>query len=79
MLYFIFLFLVFHKSWNQVGVLHLKWLLLSLTVLSVPINHIHQDATVFCLTKHQSDYMKIGGKYRMLQYSICKAVQKLVF
>jgi hypothetical protein len=79
MLYFIFLFLVFHNSWNQVGVLHLKWLLLSVTVLSVPINHKHQDATVCCLTKHQSDLMTAGDKYRTLQYSICKAVQKLVF
>ena len=61
------------------GVLHLKWLLLSVTVLSGPINHVHQDGTVFCLTKHQSDYMKAGGKQRMLQYSICKTVQKLVF
>lgn len=37
----------FRSSWNQISSLHWKWMSMRVTVLSIPINHRHQNTTLF--------------------------------
>lgn len=44
MLYFYYWYFI--SIWNQICLLHWKWIQMSVTVLSVPIDHEHQGSTV---------------------------------